>query len=75
MKEWDPSGKQGPKQPMPDLVTVLQPKDEEPISDKPTIGARLCAAGGHALHACTFPVILRSYVSRENWTSGLKKFQ
>lgn len=39
MKEWDPSGKQGPKQPMPDLVTVLQPKDEEPISDKPTIGA------------------------------------
>ncbi|KAK9827305.1 hypothetical protein WJX81_002659 [Elliptochloris bilobata] len=38
MKEWDPSGKQGPRQPMPDLVTVLQPKDEEPISDKPMIG-------------------------------------
>ena len=39
MKEWDPSGKQGPRQPMPDLVTVLQPKEEEPISDKPMIGA------------------------------------
>ena len=24
---------------MPDLVTVLQPKEEEPISDKPMIGA------------------------------------
>ena len=42
MKEWDPSGKQGPRQPMPDLVTVLQPKEEEPISDKPMIGAPLC---------------------------------
>lgn len=41
MKEWDPSGKQGPRQPMPDLVTVLQPKEEEPISDKPMIGAPL----------------------------------
>ena len=41
MKEWDPSGKQGPRQPMPDLVTVLQPKEEEPISDKPLIGAPL----------------------------------
>ena len=42
MKEWDPSGKQGPRQPMPDLVTVLQPKEEEPISDKPMIGAPCC---------------------------------
>ena len=42
MKEWDPSGKQGPRQPMPDLVTVLQPKEEEPISDKPMIGAPVC---------------------------------
>ncbi len=63
MKEWDPTGKQGPKLPMPDLVTVLQPKDEEPISDKPTIGAPQCAAGrmghiyckahGHASRAWT----------------------
>ncbi len=63
MKEWDPTGKQGPKQPMPDLVTVLQPKDEEPISDKPSIGAPQRAAGrmghihckahGHALRAWT----------------------
>ena len=52
MKEWDPTGKQGPKQPMPDLVTVLQPKDEEPISDKPTIGAPQCAADRMGYKRC-----------------------
>ncbi|EGF77718.1 hypothetical protein BATDEDRAFT_91509 [Batrachochytrium dendrobatidis JAM81] len=30
MQEWDPSGKTGPKKPLPDLVTILEPKDDEP---------------------------------------------
>jgi hypothetical protein len=29
MKSWDPTGKEGPKTPLPDVVTVLQPKEEE----------------------------------------------
>ena len=26
MKEWDPTGKVGPRTPLPDVVTVLAPK-------------------------------------------------
>jgi hypothetical protein len=29
MKEWDPSGKVGPRTPLPDVVTVLNPKEED----------------------------------------------
>jgi len=32
MLAWDPSGKTGPKKPLPDYVTVLEPKDEEPVT-------------------------------------------
>ena len=35
MKEWDPTGKAGPKTPLPDVVTVLTPKEEEFVTDKP----------------------------------------
>jgi small subunit ribosomal protein S3e len=28
MMEWDPSGKMGPKKPLPDLVTILEPKED-----------------------------------------------
>ena len=38
MKDWDPSGKQGPKIPLPDVVTVHTPKEDEIMSDKPQIG-------------------------------------
>eukprot|EP00842_Homolaphlyctis_polyrhiza_P006234 jgi/Hompol1/6611/HPOL_000961-RA len=31
MQEWDPTGKTGPKKPLPDLVTILEPKEDEPI--------------------------------------------
>jgi small subunit ribosomal protein S3e len=31
MQEWDPSGKVGPKKPLPDLVTILEPKEETPV--------------------------------------------
>ncbi|KAH6562052.1 hypothetical protein BASA50_009833 [Batrachochytrium salamandrivorans] len=31
MQEWDPTGKVGPKKPLPDLVTILEPKDDEPV--------------------------------------------
>ncbi|KAL4433613.1 hypothetical protein ABPG75_000054 [Micractinium tetrahymenae] len=34
MKEWDPTGKVGPRVPLPDVVTVLAPKEEEYVSDK-----------------------------------------
>ena len=37
MLGWDPSGKEGPKKPLPDSVTVHKPKEEETI-DKPYIG-------------------------------------
>lgn len=29
MLDWDPNGKQGPKTPLPDLVTIHPPKEEE----------------------------------------------
>ena len=29
MKEWDPTGRQGPKTPLPDIVRVIEPKEEE----------------------------------------------
>ncbi|GKV24773.1 hypothetical protein SLEP1_g34342 [Rubroshorea leprosula] len=29
MLDWDPKGKQGPTTPLPDLVTIHAPKDEE----------------------------------------------
>ena len=34
MKDWDPTGKQGPKTPLPDVVTVHTPKEEDaPVRD------------------------------------------
>lgn len=38
MKEWDPKGKLGPKTPLPDVVTVHQPKEEDFIAEKPYVG-------------------------------------
>ena len=32
MLDWDPKGKQGPKTPLPDIVTIHTPKEEEEIS-------------------------------------------
>ena len=29
MKKWDPTGREGPKTPLPDVVTVLAPKEDE----------------------------------------------
>lgn len=29
MMEWDPTGKVGPKKPLPDLVTIREPKEEQ----------------------------------------------
>ena len=29
MLDWDPKGKQGPKTPLPDLVTIHTPKEED----------------------------------------------
>jgi small subunit ribosomal protein S3e len=31
MQDWDPSGKTGPSKPLPDLVTVLEPKEDVPV--------------------------------------------
>lgn len=38
MLSWDPNGKQGPTTPLPDLVTIHSPKDEEEYV-KPTLVA------------------------------------
>jgi len=54
MLPWDPAGKQGPKTPLPDHVSIVEPKDEElpatPISEQKTAkpdmpGAPVPAAG------------------------------
>jgi hypothetical protein len=39
MKDWDPTGRQGPKMPMPDVIKVHEPKEEEVYAgDKPFVG-------------------------------------
>ncbi|KAG0014409.1 40S ribosomal protein S3 [Podila clonocystis] len=32
MLPWDPTGKMGPKTPLPDMVTIMEPKEEAPIT-------------------------------------------
>ena len=34
MLDWDPKGKQGPMTPLPDLVTIHPPKDEEEYKEQ-----------------------------------------
>lgn len=41
MKEHDPTGKAGPKRQLPDVVKIIEPKEEEPIMDKPPVGKEL----------------------------------
>ena len=48
MKDWDPSGKQGPKMPLPDVVTIHQPKVTSLDSRACTDGAS-CAPASHSL--------------------------
>merc|ERR1712086_400500 len=38
MLDWDPTGKNGPKNPMPDAVKVHPPKEEEGLAGKPYVG-------------------------------------
>lgn len=37
MLDWDPKGKQGPTTPLPDLVTIHTPKDEEEYTIPPPV--------------------------------------
>ncbi len=37
MKDFDTSGRRGPKMPLPDVVKVIEPKDDEYSMDKHTI--------------------------------------
>ena len=39
MLPWDPSGKTGPKKPQPDVVKVIEPKDDEPVPATPAAAA------------------------------------
>jgi len=32
MRDWDPTGKTGPKNPLPDMVTIMEPKEETAIT-------------------------------------------
>ena len=44
MKEWDPTGRQGPKTPLPDVVTVHAPKEDESGVAQVAAGAPPAAA-------------------------------
>ena len=50
MLDWDPKGRTGPKTPIPDTVTIHNPKDEDESSPSPTSARNsTCkAAGSHA---------------------------
>lgn len=39
MLDWDPKGKQGPTTPLPDLVTIHPPKEEDEYSIRPSFAA------------------------------------
>lgn len=39
MLDWDPKGKVGPKTPLPDLVTIHPPKEEEQHFRAPEVAA------------------------------------
>ncbi|KAI3922273.1 hypothetical protein MKX01_005962, partial [Papaver californicum] len=39
MLDWDPKGKNGPMTPLPDVVTIHQPKDEEDFISRPSLMA------------------------------------
>ncbi|CAM6057018.1 unnamed protein product [Sphagnum tenellum] len=41
MLDWDPKGKQGPMTPLPDMVTIHSPKEEEEFASKPFVGKEL----------------------------------
>ena len=41
MLDWDPSGKLGPTYPLPDIITVHKPKDEEADGYKPYVGKEM----------------------------------
>lgn len=38
MRNWDPTGRLGPRMPMPDVVKIHEPKEEEYFADKPAVG-------------------------------------
>ena len=38
MLDWDPKGKQGPMTPLPDVVIIHSPKEEEEFAPKPYVG-------------------------------------
>ena len=56
MLPWDPSGKIGPRRPLPDHVSIVEPKDEAPPSQpyseqkgaKPAEGPAAAAAAAAA---------------------------
>ena len=41
MLDWDPKGRTGPKTPIPDTVTIHNPKDEDESLAKPHVGKEL----------------------------------
>lgn len=41
MLDWDPKGKQGPTTPLPDLVTIHTPKEEEEFVRPPPVAKEI----------------------------------
>lgn len=44
MLSWDPTGKLGPKKPLPDHITILEPKEEPSRNDMRSAGCGDVAA-------------------------------
>ncbi|KAK3279353.1 hypothetical protein CYMTET_12757 [Cymbomonas tetramitiformis] len=73
MLDWDPTGKNGPKMPMPDMVKVLVPKEDEELG-KPYIGKvsfmsyTLLCAGASNVKSLVFAV--KKYPGLEDWRAN-----
>ncbi|ORY91176.1 40S ribosomal protein S3 [Syncephalastrum racemosum] len=51
MLDNDPTGRQGPKAPLPDVITILEPKDEAPVTEPVSQDFRPAAAAPEPVEA------------------------
>ena len=49
MLPYDPSGKTGPKKPLPDVITVYEPKDEARVTEPSSVDKYVVAGRGRAV--------------------------
>lgn len=58
MLDWDPKGKQGPMTPLPDLVTIHQPKEDEYFRPAVAVAAAAAVVAAPVLGATDIDVPL-----------------